>query len=87
MGGTTYQLTAVSDASDRAELATVGSLPAGPTCNLSAGATNATDEVLVLDITGTTGAPTGLTTLPGTTGQGTPSNAYGFFRFTTKVDE
>ena len=87
VGGTTYQLTAVSDASDRAELATVGSLPAGPTCNLSAGATNATDEVLVLDITGTTGAPTGLTTLPGTTGQGTPSNAYGFFRFTTKVDE
>lgn len=87
VNGTTYQLTAASDAADRAELATLGSLPAGPTCNLPAAATNATDEVLVLDITGTTGDPTGLTTLPGTTGQGTPINAYGFFRFTTKVDE
>ena len=85
--GTTYQLTAVSDAADRAELSTVSSLPAGPTCNLPAAATNAIDEVLVLDITGTTGDPTGFATLPGTTGKGTPSTAYGYFRFTTKVDE
>ena len=87
VGSTTYQLTAASDATDRAELATIGGLPAGPTCNLPAAATNATNEVLVLDITGTTGDPTGLATLPGTTGQGTPTNAYGYFRFTTKVDE
>ncbi|MBE9066394.1 hypothetical protein IQ260_06985 [Leptolyngbya cf. ectocarpi LEGE 11479] len=86
IGGTVYQLTAASDAADRAELTTAGSLSATPDCNLSASA-NASDSVLVLDITGTTGDPTGLTTLPGTTGQGTPTNAYGFFRFTTKVDE
>ena len=86
IGGVTYQLTAANDAVDRAELTTVGSLPATPDCNIS-GSANASDNVLVLDVTGTTGDPTGLTAFPGTTGQGTPTNAFGFFRFTTKVDE
>ncbi|MBE9066390.1 hypothetical protein IQ260_06965 [Leptolyngbya cf. ectocarpi LEGE 11479] len=87
--GSTYNLTATSDVNtaDRAELATVGSLPAGPTCNLPAAATNNSDAVLVLDVTGTVGNPTGLPTVPGSTGQGTPNNSYGLFRFTTKVDE
>ncbi|MEM7064143.1 MAG: hypothetical protein AAF572_13395 [Cyanobacteria bacterium P01_B01_bin.77] len=83
-GGTTYQLTAASDAADRAELTTVDSVP--PNCNLPAGVT-AGNSVLVLDITGTAGDPTGFATLPGTTGQGTPTNAYGFFRFTTQVND
>ncbi|MGD1948323.1 MAG: hypothetical protein ACFB14_01605, partial [Leptolyngbyaceae cyanobacterium] len=85
VGGATYQLTAASDvAVDRAELTTVGSVPAS--CNLPTGA-SVDDSVLVLDITGTTGIPTGLVTLPGTTGQGPPTNAYGFFRFTTQVND
>ncbi|MEO0739953.1 MAG: DUF11 domain-containing protein, partial [Cyanobacteria bacterium J06649_12] len=79
-----YQLTAASDAADRAEVVIVNSLPTTPSCNLPVGA-NANDNVLVLDITGATGVPTGLVTLPSTTGQGTPANAYGFFRFTTRV--
>ncbi|EKV03553.1 conserved repeat protein [Leptolyngbya sp. PCC 7375] len=87
--GTTYNLTDDSDAAtvDRGEVTTVGSLPATPTCNLSSFTTTATDEVVVVDITGTTGDPAGLATFPNTTGQGTPNNAYGYFRFTTKVDE
>lgn len=84
--GTTYNLTAAVDAADRTEVATVGSLPTGPDCNLS-GSANAGDSVVVMDVTGTTGNPTGLSTFPNTTGQGTPNNAYGYFRFTTKVDE
>ncbi|MBT9313988.1 DUF11 domain-containing protein [Leptothoe spongobia TAU-MAC 1115] len=89
IGGTTYNLTDDSDAAtvDRGEVTTVGSLPATPDCNLSSFSTTASDEVVVVDITGTTGDPTGLTTFPNTTGQGTPTNAYGYFRFTTKVDE
>lgn len=89
IGGTTYNLTAASDAAsvDRAEVTTVGSLPVTPTCNLSSFSTNASDEVVMVDITGTTGDPTGLTTFPNTTGQGTPNDAYGYFRFTTKVNE
>ncbi|MEM1252861.1 MAG: hypothetical protein AAGI69_10535 [Cyanobacteria bacterium P01_H01_bin.21] len=86
MGGSIYNLTAVSDATDRAAVVTVGNLPTTPSCNLPAGANN-NDNVLVLDITGTTGVPAGLTTLPGSIGQGTPNNAYGFFRFTTQVNE
>ncbi|ESA34409.1 conserved repeat protein [Leptolyngbya sp. Heron Island J] len=89
IGSTTYNLTDDSDATtvDRGEVTTVGNLPAVPTCNLSGFSTSATDEVVVVDITGTTGDPTGLATLPNTTGQGTPTNAYGYFRFTTKVNE
>ena len=86
IGGSLYQLTAASDMTDRAELTTVDRLPTRPECNLSTEAT-ANDSVLVLDITGTTGNPTGLSTLPGTTEQGTPENAFGFFRFTTQVTQ
>ncbi|MEO1403928.1 MAG: hypothetical protein AAFV72_22130 [Cyanobacteria bacterium J06635_1] len=87
-GSTTYTLTSASDATtvDRAELTTVGTLPVGPTCNLPSGATDPNAEVLVLDLTGASSDPTGLTTLPGTTGQGAPDSAFGFFRFTTRVD-
>ncbi|NEZ63965.1 DUF11 domain-containing protein [Leptolyngbyaceae cyanobacterium CCMR0082] len=86
IGGSTYQLTATNDVTDRAELTTVGSLSTNPTCNLSDD-TALNDNVLVLDVTGTIGEPTGLTTLPGISGQDLPSNAFGFFRFTTQVVE
>lgn len=87
-GSTTFTLTAASDAAtvDRAELVTVGTLPAGPDCNLPAAATDPNNAVLVIDLTGTSGTPTGLTTLPNATGQGIPDDAFGFFRFTTQVD-
>ncbi|MEL7350024.1 MAG: GEVED domain-containing protein [Cyanobacteria bacterium J06560_5] len=87
-GSTTYNLTLVNDVGDRAQLATVDTLPAGPTCNLPVAAAGTTDEVVVIDLTGTTGDPADLTTtLPGSTGSGTPDNAFGLFRFTTKVNE
>ncbi|MDJ0695624.1 isopeptide-forming domain-containing fimbrial protein [Mastigocoleus sp. MO_188.B34] len=74
-------LTAANDASDRAEfIAAGGSIPAN--CFLK-GAND--DGTLVIDITGTTGSPN-LSTMPGSTGSGTPNDSYGFFRFTTKVD-
>lgn len=81
---TTYTLTSTSDAVDRAELATVDNLPPGAECNLSTEA-NGTDTVLVLDLTGSEGNPTGLMTLPGVVGQASPENAIGFVRFTTQV--
>lgn len=83
MGGNTYQLTAASDAADRVELTTVGSLPTPQSCNLSTSA-NADDDILVVDITGTAGNPTGFSTLPGAIEN--PINAHGFFRFTTQID-
>ena len=86
IGGNTYNLTAVSDGADRTEVATVSSIPTGPNCNLLATANN-NDAVLVLDVTGTTGSPAGFTLFPGSTGQGSPNTAYGFFRFTTTVEE
>ena len=86
IGGITYHLTATSDAADRAEVATVNSLPTGPACNLPTTANN-NDAVLVLDITGTMGTPTGFTLLPPSVGQGIPSTSYGFFRFTTTIEE
>lgn len=85
-GSASYTLTAANDVTDRAGLTTVNNLSAAPSCNLSTNA-NGSDMVLVLDITGTVGAPTGLTTLLGTTGQGRPDNAFGFFRFTTLVNQ
>lgn len=87
MGGTLYGLTAANDAADRAQLVTVGTLPAGPTCNLPAAASNIDEGVLVVDITGTTGTPPGFTTLPFATGPGTPNTAYGFLRFTTRIND
>ncbi|MEL6777871.1 MAG: GEVED domain-containing protein, partial [Cyanobacteria bacterium J06597_16] len=87
-GSITYELTLANDPGDRAQIATVDALPAGPTCNLPATSAGTTDDVLVIDLTGTTGDPSVLTTtLPGSTAPGTPDEAFGFFRFTTKVDE
>jgi hypothetical protein len=51
------------------------------TCNLKAANDNGT---LVIDVTGNTGVPN-LTTMPGSTGQGSPNDSYGFLRFVTKV--
>ncbi len=73
-------LTNANDNGDRAQLiAAAGAVPAN--CNLQGGNTNGT---LQIDITGNTGSPS-LTTMPGSTGKGTPNNSYGLFRFTTKV--
>ncbi|MEM7064144.1 MAG: hypothetical protein AAF572_13400 [Cyanobacteria bacterium P01_B01_bin.77] len=79
---TTYTLTSISDAVDRAELATVNNLPPGAECNLS---TEANGAVLVLNLTGSEGHPAGMMTLPGIAGQTSPEKAIGFMRFTTKV--
>ena len=73
-------LTRANDVGDRAQVITSsGTVPSS--CNLKGANTNST---VVLDVTGTTGAPT-LTTLPNTTGTGAPDDSFGFFRFTTKV--
>ena len=75
-------LTAASDTSDRTEfIAAGGSVPAD--CNLKDTNNNGT---LVVNVTGAsgTGNPT-LTALPGSTGPGAPNNAYGLFRFKTRI--
>ena len=77
---TVVDLTSASDAGDRAQLISgAASVPAN--CYLKAANSNGT---LVLDVTGNTGVPT-LTTMPGSTAQGSPNDSYGFFRFVTKV--
>jgi uncharacterized repeat protein (TIGR01451 family) len=74
-------LTQANDVGDRAQvIAPNGAVPAS--CNLKAA--NTTTKTIVLDVTGTTGAPT-LTTLKNTTGTGAPDDSFGFFRFTTTV--
>ena len=82
-GTTIYTLTAESDLTDRAELATANNLPVGAVCNLPA-ATSDSDIVLVLKLTA---PPTDLDTLPSTVGRGTPDHGFGFFRFTTRVTQ
>jgi uncharacterized repeat protein (TIGR01451 family) len=77
---TVVDLTSASDAGDRAELISAGGTVA-TTCNLKAANDNGT---LVIDVTGNTGVPN-LTTMPGSTGQGSPNDSYGFLRFVTKV--
>jgi hypothetical protein len=77
---TVVDLTSALDASDRTQLISAGgSVPAN--CYLKAANDNGT---LVIDVTGNTGVPN-LTTMPGSTGQGSPNDSYGFFRFVTKV--
>lgn len=79
---TPLNLTAANDGGDRTQLIAAGSaVPA--TCNLKAANTNGT---LMIDVTGAggTGNPA-LTALPNSTGQGTPNDAYGRFRFRTTV--
>ncbi|MEH1905627.1 MAG: hypothetical protein V7L04_30685 [Nostoc sp.] len=77
---TILDLTSANDAGDRAQLISAGgSVPAN--CYLKAANDNGT---LVIDVTGNTGVPN-LTTMPGSTAQGSPNDSYGFFRFVTKV--
>ncbi|MEH1875561.1 beta strand repeat-containing protein [Nostoc sp.] len=77
---TVLDLTSASDTADRAQLISAGaSVPAN--CYLKAVNDNGT---LVIDVTGSTGVPN-LTTMPGSTGQGSPNDSYGFLRFITKV--
>jgi len=75
-------LTAVSDAIDRTEFI-APSAPVPATCNLQGANDNGT---LMIDVTGATGTgePT-LTAIPASTGPGTPNDAYGLFRFKTRV--
>ncbi|MDZ8221871.1 hypothetical protein [Nostoc sp. ChiVER01] len=77
---TVLDLTSANDTSDRAQLISAGgTVPTN--CYLKAANNNGT---LVIDVTGNTGVPT-LTTMPGSTAQGSPNNSYGFLRFITKV--
>ncbi|MGF2035055.1 MAG: hypothetical protein RMZ43_007040 [Nostoc sp. CmiVER01] len=77
---TVLDLTSANDTSDRAQLISAGgTVPTN--CYLKATNDNGT---LVIDVTGNTGVPT-LTTMPGSTAQGSPNNSYGFLRFITKV--
>ncbi len=75
-------LTVANDASDRTEFV-APSAPVSATCNLK---DLNDDGTLVIEVTGAsgTGNPT-LTALPGSTGSGTPNDAYGLFRFKTRV--
>jgi uncharacterized repeat protein (TIGR01451 family) len=77
-------LTSANDSGDRAQL-----IPAGTAvdakCNLKGTNDNGTLEI---DITGTgSTSQSDLTTVPGSTGKGTPDNSYGSIRFTTTVTE
>lgn len=80
--GTPTPLTDPVDTLDRANLYAAGSAPSD--CNV--GAVSSSDPGVAIGITGatTTNQPA-LTGLPGATGVGTPTAAYGLFRFTTKV--
>jgi hypothetical protein len=84
LGGaiTPTALTDVADNNDRAYLYAAGSAPSD--CN--AGAISGGDPGVAIGITGvtTTNQPA-QTAVPGATGIGTPTTAYGLFRFTTKV--
>lgn len=75
-------LTGVSDGSDRAQIIAPSS-PVAATCNLQ-GPND--DGTLLIDVTGATGTgDPDLTVLPASTGTGTPNDAYGLFRFKTRV--
>lgn len=81
---TALELSAANDAADRTQFV-AGGTTIPDTCNLQGANTNGT---LIFDITGpaSTGLPN-LTTLPGSTGQGQPNNAYGLFRYTTTINQ
>jgi uncharacterized repeat protein (TIGR01451 family) len=78
---TILDLTAANDGTDRAQVyAANASVPTA--CNLkTANGTNRTVDISLTGATGT-GLPN-LTVLPGSSAAGTPSNSYGFVRFTT----
>ncbi len=75
-------LTSDDDSSDRTQLISAGaSVP--NSCYLKQANDNG---VLLVDITGNAGTgELNLTSLPASTGEGTPNNSYGFFRFVVKV--
>lgn len=76
-------LTAANDSSDRTQLiAANATVPT--TCNLKDPNNNGTLQIDVTGVNGT-GNPA-LTQLPRSTGQGTPNNAYGFFRFKARIN-
>lgn len=81
-GSNLFNLTAANDGGDRAQFIPAGgAVPSN--CNLKSTNNNGT---VMLDLTGTSGSPN-LPNLPNSTGQGTPNQSYGFFRFVTKVEE
>jgi uncharacterized repeat protein (TIGR01451 family) len=55
-------------------------------CNSVAGAPNNDYGALILDLVTSPGSPN-LTALPGKTGQGSPNDSFGFWRFITKVNK
>lgn len=80
-GASTQDLTAAADGGDRGEFVGPG-LPIPANCNSSLPNNNG---VVKVDVTGTTGLPV-LPSLPGSEAINTPSPAYGWFRFKTKVN-
>jgi uncharacterized repeat protein (TIGR01451 family) len=79
-------LTNIVDPIDRGQFIVADNNPLPSTCNLPAGTIN-NNGAIVIDVTGAngTGNPA-LVKMPGATAPGTPSNSYGYIRFTTKVD-
>ena len=79
-----YLTQASATSVDRAELnPSTGTITGCPAPTIS-GTNNGT---VVLDVTGSgSSGQQSLTTLPGATAQGTPTNSYGYFRFKTKVN-
>ena len=79
-----YLTQASATSVDRAELnPSTGTITGCPAPTIT-GTNNGT---VVLDVTGSgSSGQQSLTTLPGATAQGTPTNSYGYFRFKTKVN-
>jgi uncharacterized repeat protein (TIGR01451 family) len=78
--------TNIVDPIDRGQFMVADNNPLPSTCNLPTGKTN-NNGAIVVDVTGGngTGNPQ-LVKMPGATAPGTPSNSYGYIRFTTKVN-
>jgi uncharacterized repeat protein (TIGR01451 family) len=82
---TTLTLTNTSDSDGGQFVAATGTaLPTN--CNSVAGAPNNDYGALILDLVTNPGSPN-LTALPGRTGQGTPNDSFGLWRFITKVNK
>jgi hypothetical protein len=76
----------IIDPIDRGQFMVADNNPLPSTCNLPAGTIN-NNGAIVVDVTGAngTGNPP-LVKILGASAPGTPSNSYGYIRFTTKVD-
>jgi uncharacterized repeat protein (TIGR01451 family) len=85
--GAVLDFTRIADTSDRAQFYATGTVPPAG-CNLPVLPSGAVDNgTLAIDITGTgSSVQPDLPALPGATGQGLPSNSYGYFRFKAKVN-